>query len=82
MASLAIRPQSNIVCYRYRHGEEPERSARNARIRQALVEQGKHYIVQTTLRGETWLRSTLANPFTSRTEMDALLASLSELARG
>ncbi|RMF37409.1 MAG: aspartate aminotransferase family protein [Planctomycetota bacterium] len=78
---LALRPQCNIVCFRHRQGSEPERSQRNRRIRQALIQQGQHYIVQTTLRGETWLRSTLSNPFTTRTEMDALLASLSALAR-
>ena len=49
-------------------------------VRQALTEQGKFYIVKTVLRGEVWLRCTIANPFTSADEFNALLDEVERLA--
>ncbi len=73
---LATDPQCNIVCFRYRPTglSEAETNALNARIRQCLLEDGRFYIVQTTLHGHTWLRTTLVNPFTGAQDMEALLA--------
>jgi L-2,4-diaminobutyrate decarboxylase len=71
---LAIPPQSNILCFRYRpEGVVVDRSRLNAHIRQALLEEGRYYVVQTQLQNETWLRTTLTNPFTQLTDLAGML---------
>jgi L-2,4-diaminobutyrate decarboxylase len=45
----------------------------NRRLRQQVVKKGKFYIVQTTLAGSQWLRSTIANPFTTNAHWESLL---------
>ncbi len=72
---LAVEPQCNIVCFRRRpHGlDDKEVNALNEAIRQALVEDGRYYIVKTNLRGRVFLRVTLSNPFTSRQDIKGLL---------
>ncbi len=72
---LAATPQCNIVCFRYAPPglSEAETDALNLRIRRTVLEDGRFYIVQTTLKGHPWLRVTLTNPFTSREDMTALL---------
>lgn len=71
----AIAPQCNIVCFRYlpEGADEAETDAVNRRIRETLLEDGRFYIVQTTLKGRLWLRVTLVNPFTTAREMTELL---------
>ncbi|MBK8490808.1 MAG: aminotransferase class V-fold PLP-dependent enzyme [Saprospirales bacterium] len=73
---LAAEPQSNIVCFRYLGKGEEELNALNARLRKKLVEEGKFYIVQTVLRGQTWLRVTLVNPGTKEEDLETLLGYL------
>lgn len=72
---LPVAPQCNIVCFRYRRPglSEAELSRLNARIRQRLLEDGRFYVVQTSLRGHTYLRVTLTNPFTQPSDIEALL---------
>lgn len=79
---LATWPQTNILCFRWT-GLPQERarlSERNEHIRESLVREGRYYIVKTSLRGETWLRTTIANPFTTETEMAGLLERILALA--
>ena len=61
---LAIEPSCNIVCFRYVPKDRGRINEINKRIRQAILEEGYFYIVQTTLRGDIWLRSTFSNAFT------------------
>ena len=75
---LALEPQCNIVCFRYLGNGEEDLNALNARLRKALVEEGKYYIVQTILRGKTWLRVTLVNPGTREEDLEGLLDVLVE----
>lgn len=87
---LAIRPQTNIVCFRLlpslstAHDDAANNidfvSELNSAIREQLVRDGEFYIVKTVLRGTTWLRCTLANPFTSADDMNGLLDRLELLA--
>jgi L-2,4-diaminobutyrate decarboxylase len=72
---LAVTPQCNIVCFRYvPPGVAPESlNALNQAIRQQIIEKGDFYIVQTILRGNAYLRVTLANPFTSKEDLETLL---------
>ncbi len=77
---LAVAPRTNIVCFRYRNPNIPEeqRSTHNEAIRKVMTEVGKFYIVKTVLRGQTYLRTTLTNPFTERTDLEALLAEIEQ----
>ncbi|PIB30645.1 pyridoxal-dependent decarboxylase [Maribacter sp. 4U21] len=79
---IAVTPMSNIVCFKYvdkkLSGEAQNRQ--NERIRQALLEDGEFYIVQTKLRGVHYLRVTVMNPFTTETHFKNLLDKISKLA--
>ncbi|MCB9284897.1 MAG: pyridoxal-dependent decarboxylase [Lewinellaceae bacterium] len=75
---LAVEPQCNIVCFRYLGKSGEDLNALNARLRKALVEDGRFYIVQTVLRGKTWLRVTLVHPGTREEDLERLLDVLVE----
>lgn len=79
---LALPPQANIVCFRYRpQGLAPaELSELNATLRARCLERGNFYLVQTRLQGELWLRTTLMNPFTTEADLSQLLDQLVSLA--
>ncbi|MBV6654654.1 MAG: hypothetical protein KI786_12895, partial [Mameliella sp.] len=72
---LAVEPSCNIVCFRYLHKEAnaDQLNALNLKIRERLLEDGEFYIVQTQLKGDTYLRVTLTNPHTSSEDLEALL---------
>lgn len=79
---LAVEPQCNIVCFRYRpDGAQGEALNKfNESIRQALLEEGRFYIVKTSLRGNTYLRVTLSNPFTTEMDIRELLGAIEAIA--
>lgn len=78
---LAVVPDCNIVCFRYVPTyDEVDLSALNERIRQMLYEKGDFYFVQTKLGGETYLRTTLMNPFTTMEDLEVLLAEIKATA--
>ena len=72
---LATPPDCNIVCFRLlRDGVSGAAlDALQARARRRLVEDGRFYLVQTTLDRGVFLRVTLINPLTSDGDLDALL---------
>ena len=45
-------------------------------IRVRLRADGKFFIVQTMLRGQTWLRVSLMNPLTTSAELEDLIAAV------
>ena len=73
---LALEPECNIVCFRHRPPEGTDSDAHQERIRIAVNASGEFYVVQTKLRGITWLRSALMNAATTRDDLLALLAAL------
>jgi L-2,4-diaminobutyrate decarboxylase len=75
---LAVEPQANIVCFRHQPSQVPAVAlgGYNARLRRELVVDGRFYIVQTAIAGETWLRVTLMNPFTNLEDLRELLAEI------
>lgn len=75
---VAVEPESNIVCFRLRPSglADAEVDALNAAIRKRIVGSGEFYIVQTVLRGRTWLRVALMNPFTEPEHLNALLDAI------
>lgn len=66
---LPMPPQTNIVCFRYGSGDQSE-------LRKKLVESGAFHLTQVNLRGKVWLRTTVMNPFTAESDLDALLAAI------
>lgn len=80
--SVAVSPESNIVCFRHCPDdlEMEELDVHNATIRRCMIQSGKFYIVQTVLRGRTWLRCALMNPFTTSDHLNALLDEIERIA--
>ena len=81
---LAIEPQTNIVCFRFVGGEAgssdlSQLNELNRRLRFEVMSSGKFYLVQTTLDGTVWLRTTLSNPFTTLEHLRQLLDEIRTL---
>lgn len=78
---LAVKPDANIVCFRYApEGEDDsELNKINAVIRDKIIKEGSFYIVQTELDGKLWIRVTLINPVTSDDDLKALIRKIIEL---
>jgi L-2,4-diaminobutyrate decarboxylase len=78
---LALQPMSNIVCFRYcEPGLNTENlNELNLKIRQALLEDGEFYIVQTKLKGIHYLRITVMNPFTTAQHFKSLIEKIKHL---
>lgn len=76
----AVKPDSNIVCFRWLPTNATKSKEKiNQSIRKRSLLEGKFYIVQTQLRGETWLRCSLMNPRTNDKHLKELLEYLNHL---
>jgi L-2,4-diaminobutyrate decarboxylase len=72
---LAVRPEGNILCFRYAPAGVPDLNGLQTAVRDRLVQSGAFHLVKTVLRGKTWLRTTLINPLTTAADLEALLAA-------
>ena len=77
---LALEPECNIVCFRHRAPDGADPDAHQERIKGDVNASGSYYLVQTRLRGSTWLRCALMNAETTRDDLLGLLAALRESA--
>lgn len=77
---LAIEPESNIVCYRFRPAGAGDLDALNRGLRQKVIEDGRFFVVGTQLPRGYFLRSALMNPLIEPGDLDALLVHLRALA--
>lgn len=79
---LATEPMSNILCFRYidKTKNQEELNELNHNIRQHLLEDGEFYLVQTKLKGILYLRTSLMNPFTTKTLLKQLLGKINNAA--
>lgn len=78
---LAVQPDGNIVCFRYRpDGFTGDLNKLTAAVRKKLLDDARFYIVQTSVNGQTYLRTALMNPFTTENDLIALLNLIRELA--
>ena len=80
-------PESNILCFRHvpaaLRGAAPEEVDRhNARLRAALVRDGRAYITPGSLDGRDVLRAVVMNPMTQEADLRRLVAILRELGGG
>ncbi|MEM8907558.1 MAG: pyridoxal-dependent decarboxylase, partial [Bacteroidota bacterium] len=80
---LSVLPQTNILCFRWNPTNLPSKTLNqlNKNIRQELLENKRFYIVQTQLKGQTFLRTTLMNPFTDVAILKTLLEEIEQTAR-
>jgi L-2,4-diaminobutyrate decarboxylase len=72
---LAVKPDCNIVCFRYAPigiGEDNLNKI-NAAIRDRIIKDGSFYIVQAELGGKVWIRLTIINPVTSDKDLQELV---------
>jgi L-2,4-diaminobutyrate decarboxylase len=78
---LAVKPDANIVCFRYKPAGHYDLSLNkiNAAIRDRIIKEGSFYIVQTELDGKIWLRTTLINPVTDDDDLKELIARVIEV---
>jgi L-2,4-diaminobutyrate decarboxylase len=77
---LAIEPESNIVCFRYIPEKDIDLNTLQKTIRKKIIESGNFYLVQTDLRGKTYLRVSLMNPLTTIEGLRNLLCLIREKA--
>jgi L-2,4-diaminobutyrate decarboxylase len=77
---LLMQPQTNIVCFRYRNNElnTENLDLLQASIRKTLIESGAFHLTQVTLHDRTWLRTTLMNPMTQASDLEALLLTIKQ----
>jgi L-2,4-diaminobutyrate decarboxylase len=75
---LAIEPESNIVCFRLTP-TNINLNELNLSIRKQLLQEGKFYVVQTTLNDNIYLRVSLMNPLTTETDLNALLDEIERI---
>lgn len=80
--SLAMQPQSNIVCFRLKNKKWKTKKLNtwNSRVRKELLEEGEFYFVQTELKGKVYLRTSLMNPFTKRKHLKKLIKKIEKKA--
>lgn len=77
---LAVRPEGNIVCFRYAPDRLEDPDGFQSRVREVVIREGSFYLVKTSLHGRTWLRTTLINPLTTESDLEALLDRVEALA--
>jgi L-2,4-diaminobutyrate decarboxylase len=77
---LAVSPESNIVCFRYLPNNTANINDLNNSIRKQLLEDGKFYMVQTTIKEQVYLRVSLMNPLTTSSDLQALLEEIEGIA--
>ncbi len=73
---VAHEPDANILCFRHRPAGCGDLDALQPLLRRRVNEAGRFYLVQTRLRGATWLRVTLIGPATSREDLERLVAAI------
>lgn len=80
---LGVAPQSNIVCFRFSGNDKTlnnnDLNKLNSLIRQKILERGDFYMVQTTLRGNVFLRVSLMNPLTTLAHLKELLSEIEDI---
>jgi len=77
---LAVKPDTNIVCFRYFPKNQGMAADYvdylNQMIRAQLVTETDYYVVQTKIRGRTYLRCTFTNPLTTEADVKAMLEAV------
>lgn len=78
---VATPPEGSIVCFRYAPQALADADTFQVEAREALLRDGRFYLVKTRLRGRTWLRTTLIHPLTTEADLLQLVEAVETLAR-
>ncbi len=80
---LAVTPESNIVCFRYKpdYSLTEKLNELNIKIRKAIIRSGEFYIVQANLDGKIYLRTALMNALTDDGDLTRLIAAVKRHGR-
>lgn len=75
---LLMQPQTNIVCFRHVPKDLDGRAqdSYQENLRRKIVESGKFHLTQVRINNQTWLRTTVMNPFTGGGHLDALMRAM------
>lgn len=75
---LLMQPQTNIVCFRHvpMGLDEKSRNRHQEKLRKTLVEKGEFHLTQLKIGNEIWLRTTVMNPLTGPSDLDALMSAI------
>lgn len=76
---LALKPESNIINFRFIDANSSEWDLINAKILREIISKGQFYIVQTVIRGKRYLRISLMNPQTTTDDLKQLLTTIIDL---
>jgi len=77
---LAVRPQANMVCFRYLAPEADDPEALQARICERIVKDGRFYVTDAHLGERIWLRTTIMHPATDEAQLLMLLDEIRRVA--
>ncbi len=72
------RPESNIICFRYKSGSDTNEYQLG--LRNELVKRGNFYITSTEMKGKRYLRMTVINALTKTEHIKRLLDEIREIA--
>jgi L-2,4-diaminobutyrate decarboxylase len=73
----AVRPQSNILCFRTTASDQVQ-----LRIRDALIAKGRFYLSSTIFRGQRYLRIAMMSPTTELTDVHRLVSTIRQIQAG
>ncbi len=73
--TCALRPESNILCFRVQGSDQKQ-----LQIRDALIARGDYYLSSTVFKGVRYLRMALMNPATALEHIQGMLEVVKTLA--
>ncbi|MEM7105418.1 MAG: aminotransferase class I/II-fold pyridoxal phosphate-dependent enzyme [Bacteroidota bacterium] len=76
---IALEPEANIVNFRLVESSDERSNTINGLIRDALIESGRFFTVQTVIKGIRYLRTSIMHPFTTEDDFHALLDEIEHL---
>lgn len=73
---LLTKPDCNIVCFRHCPPRQVDLNNHNEGLRKYIIKSGQHFIVQTNVKNDVYLRTALMNPFTTEAHLQKLLSRI------
>jgi L-2,4-diaminobutyrate decarboxylase len=78
---LAVQPDCNIICFRYIPDKfSGDLNKLTADVRKKIIVDSRFYVVQTNVGGETYIRVSLMNPFTTISDLESMMDLVRKLA--
>jgi L-2,4-diaminobutyrate decarboxylase len=78
---LAVQPDCNIICFRYiPNNFMGDINNLTSLVRKKILADGRFYVVQTIVKGQTYIRVSLMNPFTTISDLKSMMDIVRKLA--